>query len=69
MNNTEIANKVMTCPYCHQPLERIDVFDSEYAPYYIKDFVSGECPRCGKEFQWEVSYVYNGHSNFHEISE
>jgi hypothetical protein len=58
------------CPYCHHGLTDEEMydwteFDEKAIFYYI-----GVCPKCGREFQWNLVYYWDNEiNNLEEIKE
>lgn len=40
------------CPNCGADLEQDDVLDMDYDDDEIDLFCIGDCPKCGKSYQW-----------------
>ena len=60
--------KIAECPYCKEELKidesyEIDVEDIDE----VTNRVTGHCPNCNKEFQWEEIYKYSYFSNLEEV--
>ena len=51
---------MLDCPICGDELEVDEVYNTDVDDRRYFEYVSGHCPTCGKEFQWE---------NIGEISE
>ena len=60
-------SKTVKCTNCNEEVIEMDCYDhSMYDDVVITKHV-GECPICGKEFQWVCEYKLNKISNVEEI--
>lgn len=48
----------MLCPKCNYELKIYDCYDTETWNYFYTKRVVGDCPVCGKVFQWEINYRF-----------
>lgn len=47
------------CPLCKIDIERIDTIDSYEDISAVEYLCIGQCPSCGKEYQWREVYEFS----------
>lgn len=60
-----IKNGVVYCPHCNEVLLTEITNNEWYDECYI-DSVKGECPKCGRIYNWEEVYRFADIIDFHE---
>ena len=60
-----METKVAKCPHCNNELTEDDTYDTttdrlDDGRFAMVHKVIGHCDECGKEFQWEEIYVFEG---------
>ena len=58
----------MKCTKCKTELEIDEVRDCEYDEDFIVEKVVGYCPKCEKEYRWELVYKYYKEQNLMECT-
>lgn len=59
---------ITKCPYCKEELVFVESYDIEVEDVdMVINRVTGHCPNCGREFQWEENYKYSHFSNLEEV--
>lgn len=58
----------MKCTKCKMELEIDETYDYENDEYFIIEKVIGYCPKCEKEYRWELVYKYCEEENLVECT-
>lgn len=56
----------MKCPHCEVELKIYDRYDIEFGRDEVTECYLGECPECGREFEWEKCYKFYEEKNLVE---
>lgn len=56
-----------TCPICGDSIEYIDTFDTYIDTNDFEALCVGECPTCGREYQWKDVYKFSHVKDLKEV--
>ena len=60
--------KIAICPNCSEELMEDECYDTDFGSDYIRNFISGHCPECEKEFQWIEIYEFIEAEEIEEVT-
>ena len=55
------------CPHCHNTLDNMELYSTEYDEHVYYDYYIGECSKCHKHYKWTEIFTFKSIDDFEEL--